>query len=477
MQTNRRSFLRQSALAALALATPSRAAETRKKVIVMGAGLAGLSAAYELSKAGHDVTVLEARTRPGGRVFTLREPFSHGLHAEAGALLFPETHAFTMKYAKQFDLPLTSTTMPEVFGNYYVRGKSIKPAPKSPVEWPFELTPEERKMGLEGMQAKYLGPGLQELGDPTAAGWPTEMQVKYDRVSFASYLRSQGASEGAVGLLRLGYFDLIGDGVDTCSALMILRDAVLGSGSVYHRIKGGNDLLPKTLAAKLGDRVHYATPVVKIGHSAKTVEVTCLQNGARVKMQGDYLVCTIPFSVLRKIETAPGWSAGKREAIEQLPYTSVARVFLQSKARPWVKRGITGYTTTDLPIGLAGDATFDSPGERAILESYVCGATARQVAQMSEAERVSFTLDHMDKAYPGTRANLECTASKCWDEDEWAQGAYAWFKPGQMAPLMPHIARPEGRIHFAGEHTSPWPGWMQGALASGNRAAKEIQEA
>ena len=90
---------------------------------------------------------------------------------------------------------------------------------------------------------------------------------------------------------------------------------------------------------------------------------------------------------------------------------------------------------------------------------------------------MSFALEQMEKVYPAIRENFEVGASKCWDEDEWARGDYAWFKPGQMTSLIPHIARPEGRIHFAGEHASAWPGWMQGALESGNRAAREINEA
>jgi monoamine oxidase len=79
--------------------------------------------------------------------------------------------------------------------------------------------------------------------------------------------------------------------------------------------------------------------------------------------------------------------------------------------------------------------------------------------------------------YPAIRENFEGGTSKCWDEDEWARGDYAWFKPGQMSSLIPHMARSEGRIYFAGEHASAWPGWMQGSIESGNRAAREINEA
>jgi monoamine oxidase len=160
-----------------------------------------------------------------------------------------------------------------------------------------------------------------------------------------------------------------------------------------------------------------------------------------------------------------------------LPYTSVARVYLQTRKRFWLNEGLTGQAATDLPIMSIYDRTVNQPGTRGILESYMAGPQARRATAMKGSERVSFTLEQMGKVHPAIRENFEGGTSKCWDEDEWARGDYAWFKPGQMSSLIPHIARSEGRIHFAGEHASAWPGWMQGALESGNRAAREINEA
>ena len=96
---------------------------------------------------------------------------------------------------------------------------------------------------------------------------------------------------------------------------------------------------------------------------------------------------------------------------------------------------------------------------------------------MKDSDRITSTLDQLSPLFPGLRENFEQGATKCWIEDEWSRGAYAWFRPGQMTSLLPHIARAEGRIHFAGEHASTSPGWMQGALESGKRVAREIDEA
>lgn len=96
---------------------------------------------------------------------------------------------------------------------------------------------------------------------------------------------------------------------------------------------------------------------------------------------------------------------------------------------------------------------------------------------MPTGDRVSYALAEMERVYPDLRRHVERGASKCWDEDAWARGAYVWFRPGQLRSLGPSLATPEGRVHFAGEHTSPWIGWMQGTLQSGLRAAQEILEA
>src|SRR5205085_26269 len=167
---NRRQFLKRSALTAAGL-TLSRsqaiafASVAPKKVIIIGAGMAGLSAGYELTQLGHDVTILEARARPGGRVHTLREPFSDGLHAEAGAMNVFDNHNWTMKYIKLFDLTLDPLSPSNLASLLYIRGHRIEVKRGQPIEWPLDLTPDEKKLGRAGMWEKYIGPALKEMGN------------------------------------------------------------------------------------------------------------------------------------------------------------------------------------------------------------------------------------------------------------------------------------------------------------------------
>ena len=484
---NRREFLKQSALTAAAFSASglplSAAVQTKlerkgaaKKVVVIGAGLAGLSAAFELTQAGHDVTILEARTRPGGRVLTLREPFSDGLYAEAGGMYLNDAYHHLMRYAKLFDVPLDPLYPSKLASLYYIRGKRLKIKAGENVDWPLSLTPEEKTLGVDGLWQKYVSAVPQDIGDPTSADWPPASLKKYDEMTFSEFLRSRGASPDAVALLRLGYLDAFGDGIDSVSALQFLRDAALYQNAKQgYVIKGGSDLLPKAFAARLADRIYYGAPVVKIERSAQQVQVIFLQAGAPQALAADYLVCAIPFSVLRHIEVSPPFSPEKQRVIGRLAYTSIARVYLQSRRRFWIDEGVRGSAHTDQP-GMTAilEQPINQPGTRGILESRAAGPQGRRVAAMKEGERMAFALGQMERIHPGIREHFEGGTSKCWDEDEWARGDYTWFKPGEMISFLPHVARPEGRVHFAGEHTSAWTASMEGALESGNRAAREI---
>lgn len=491
---NRREFLKRAALGAAAFSASldSRSLSSNKlekierkgapkKVIVVGAGLAGLAAAYELTQAGHDVRVLEARTRAGGRVYTLREQFPDGLYAEAGAEAFyPVEPDFAMRYIKLLELPVAQYGLQGLASLYYFSGKRIKDTETPEVEWPLSLTPEEKTLGLPGMRRTYIEPAAEELVKAAQAGWPHDVTEKYDRISFAELLRQRGASSDAVELLRIIDWDFVGEGADNYSALD-LRGQVYNVQAIvrtfakgFYTIQGGNDLLPRALASRLADRIQYGAPVVKIERDARSIRIVYLQASAPRTITADYLVCAIPFSVLRHVEVSPPFSPEKQKSISELLYASVCSVQLQCKRKFWIEQGFSGYTATDLPITYFWESTASQAGPRGILRCYVMGPHARQLATMSQGERIAFCLEQAKKVFPEIKENFEGSASKCW-----GHGAYSWFQPGQMTSLLPHIARPEGRVHFAGEHTASMflRGSMQSALESGIRAAREINEA
>jgi len=483
----RRDFLACAArtAAAIALSTPTASAFPEelkrrgpaRKVIVIGAGLAGLAAGFELTQAGHDVTILEAQTRPGGRAWSVRQPFSDNLYAEAGATGIADTNDLTLRYARLFGLELDSWDPPPSLQDIlYIRGRLVRRTRGIEPDLPFDLPPNEKSLGRAGLFKKYAAPVYPEIGDITDPGWPPPSLWKYDRMSYTEFLRSRGASPEAIA--RMSVFGIWGDGLDTVSALMVLRDdAAFASATGDFHIRGGNDLLPRAFADRLKDKILYGSPAVKIDHDKTGVRTVFQERTGHHTLAGDFLIIAIPFSLLRRVELSPPFSSAKQWVIDQLPYYSVARVSLQSRRRFWIEQGLSGDAYGDLAIGSVRDIAFGQPGPRGILQTYADGPQARRICAMSEQDRISFVLEEMEKVLPGIQENFEGGVSKCWDEDEWERGASSWYKPGQMQEFWPHIARPEGRVHFAGDHTSPWIRWMQGALFSGIRAAREINAA
>jgi monoamine oxidase len=197
-----------------------------------------------------------------------------------------------------------------------------------------------------------------------------------------------------------------------------------------------------------------------------------LHGGSPETIKADRILCAIPFSTLRKIELPATFSERKRDVIKNLRYDSVSRVYLQTKRRFWEDQGLSGFALTKDAVEIWQPA-WNQPGPRGILMTYARPGQAERIAAMKDGERTSSTLDQLDRIFSGLRENFEIGTTKCWVEDEWARGAWAFVGPRDFVSG----SSPEGRIHFAGEHLSPWFSWMQGALDSAQRAVKEINEA
>jgi monoamine oxidase len=483
--TKRREFLKLALLAAPLIGTrawtwPARALSSegrRKRIIIVGAGLAGLVAGYELTESGHDVTILEAQLRPGGRVQTISEPFSDGLYAEAGAARIPDNHELTLRYIKHFGLTIVPFYPKQKDRVFLLGGKRIRVQAGADLnlsQVPFVMTSEERRLGMSGLGKKYMGEAVKQIGDPTVFDWLNGPARAYDKFNMAEYLKKQGASEGAIRLLEL---PVATPEDDPASLLWDLRENRYESyETTRYKIKGGNDLLPKAFAAKLSQNIRYGCPVVRIEQDSTKVHATVAQAGSHHTFEAERLICTVPFPVLRKVKVSPRFSEAKRKAIDELAYDTITRVVLQCRTRYWENDGYNGFGMSDLPQEI-WHPSFDQPGSRGLLVSYMYFALGQRVGAMSEEDRFAFASREMDRVHPGLFDNLEGHFSKVWAADPWAGGAAAIPSPRQMTTLCVGIELPEGRVHFAGEHTSNWTGWMQGALESGLRAAKEVADA
>ncbi len=484
---DRRQFIKEMSFAAAALMLSSgvRRAEGRghvtlagppKNIVILGGGLAGLAAAYELKRAGHKVTILEARKAAGGRVRTLRN-FSEGQYAEAGPVSFPQNHTFTWDYAEEFNLPVIPSIRFGLESVAHVRGSRFRITGGGAANVPFSLKASEREAGVFGLPALYLGSLMRDVGNPRKPDWPPESLRAIDGITLKQLLEDLGASGGAIDLIEASQLGLLGFGLDSFSALDGVVTETIASGGLFHEIQGGNDKLPNALKKRVKKQFKKQSVVLSITQNETGVTVTYSQDGVIQTITADRAICTLPFPILNGIEVNPPFPEDKQRAIRELKLTPITRAFLQFKTRNWEQDGLDGYGITDLSIQNTYSPTLLQGGKRGILATYTGGERALFWGAMSEKDRQTMSLNKLGSLFNGLSNNYESGTSQIWHEDEWARGAFTYFQPGQITELLPVAQRPEGRIHFAGEHTSVWHGWMNGALESGNRAAEEVNQA
>ena len=453
-------------------------AGARKRVVVIGAGLAGLVAAFELKRQGHDVTVLEAQNRVGGRIYTLRAPFSPGLYAEAGGMRIPRAHGLTLRYCDLFGLPMRPFVMGNPNALVHLGGQRMTraEADADPGRLPFELADHERGRTPDALWETEVGDLRTMVEHDGTAAWD-HIVAEYDQYSLFEFLRARGWSRGAIEAFTvLNFLE-----ADMHNSLVeILREDLGGAYVDMQEIAGGMDALPNAFYAHLADDIRFGANVEALEQDPDGVTVHYKTEADHYATRSDFAVVTVPFSVLRTIEVLPSFSAGKQRAIRQLNYHASTKILFQVRERVWEDDdGIFGGgTVTELPVRRMNYPTPDPTTRRGVLlASYTWGQDALQWGAMDEETRLEEALDDVERIHPRIRDVYEVGASHAWYSDRWARGAFAMFAPEQQTQLQDDIVRPEGRIHFAGEHCSLYHAWIQGALESGIRAARAIHEA
>ncbi|SDH33069.1 monoamine oxidase [Lentzea fradiae] len=452
-----------------------------RSVVVVGAGLAGLATAYELTNRGCEVTVLEASDRAGGRAYTLRHPFADGLHAEAGAMTITPHCYYVHHYARELGVEMDVADLVDSQFAYFMGGRFFTPDQASVAGSGLPLTDEELSLDVPGMIKRYVTELADELRpDLTAEEWhATPKLLPYDERSVYEVLRERGASPAAIDLMEPLFLEMRGGDLKSASALAWLRHeasphSLTHADPRWSKIKGGTDNLPRAFAERLRDRIHYRKPVVRVRQDDDEAEVTFLEHGRLRSIRAEHVVVTVPFSAIRHIDLGEArLPADKIEVMRRVKYSSIVRVYLQVRERFWQGKAIS--YSTDLPVRWLRDATPRTAGPRKILECLLTGWRARAIGAMTEEERVGFALDQVESVLPGAREHFELGTSVVWDKQPHIEGSYILPEVGHEK-LLPVIRRPEGRVHFAGEHAGfePNGGSMTFALESGVRTVVEL---
>jgi monoamine oxidase len=455
---------------------------TPATIAVVGAGLAGLSAAYELIRAGHRVIVVEASRRPGGRCYTLREPFAPGQYAEAGAMRFPSSHRLLFAYLDRFGIATRSFEALNPAGLYALGG--VRARMDAVFADPLSAPHRARRLWNESIE-----PLVRRYRTVQAQGgnaWPALVE-EYNELTLRDFLVESGWTEqdiAAIGLVGLG---LGGYGaLMNMAFLELFRLSLLGSDEALHEIVGGADQLPRALIERppspglpaLAESVRYGAKLRGLHQDRSSVTLAVHTAAGPETIVADYVLVTVPFPLLRFVDAEPRFSPGKTRAINELHYFSSTKVFLQFRSRFWEHEPYqcAGMVVTDLPIRALylpqPSATAQHDTRSVVLASYTWESEARVWEALSPEDRVKEALRQVGIIFPAALDEFEVGASVVWNDPAlFAGGAFAQYAPGQRGVLYNDIVSPEGRVHFAGEHTSFEHGWMEGAIESGLREA------
>jgi monoamine oxidase len=466
-------------------------------VIIVGAGFAGLAAARDLHARGFHVRLVDARSRIGGRVHTIRDGFAEGQHGEAGGELIDREHTAARELAQSLGLKLTRI-LRKGFGSHLVGpGGRVRHHVSQSTDW------AKLSKAFSGALGAYRRAGDRH-------GWDSAVARVLGARSPEQHLealragRKNSANEVAwlcTQVSSLHGFFLADAG--ELSMLMLLdelmADADPGNREMY-RIAGGNDRLAAAMARRLDkDTILLGREVVAITQTEGGVRVSVRDDGGARSgaapdgvLEADYVIVTAPATAVRRIRFEPALPAEQHRAIDTLPYGQATKTLLQC-ARPfWRTADRPRAYGTNLDVGALWDGSEGQSGRAAILVSLAGGsasAQARELLRTEGPEGFIGRLGWMRAAKPAKSAKTAKTRrgrgaveteviashSTTWEHDRWAGGGYAFFSPSYDPALRRWLAVPAGRILFAGEHTSlEWQGYINGALTTGQRAAMEV---
>ncbi len=470
-----------------------------KKVIILGAGMAGLATAYQLNKLGYDCTLLEARARPGGRVWTIRPGtketeldgalqtcrFDEGQYFNAGAMRIPHHHTSVIQYCRELGVPMESFTNVNEGAYYYSEGKGsysnkrirqrelhndvrgytsemlAKVMDQNALDAP--LTPEDKEKIIEYLIAEgsldrtklYKGSARRGFEMPPGA---------YGQAGAAAAVPSM------VELLQSGFYD---------AHFYRIPEYTYEQQSTMLMVTGGTDKLTDAFVKQLGKKITYNAEVTKILKADNSVNVLYkdVAKGTTHELSGDYCVCTIPLPVLSSIEH--NFSSNISRAIDLIPHNNACKIGLQFKRRFWEEDDqiFGGISRTNMDITqIVYPCTGYFSKKGVLIGYYTYGNTAEKIGNLSLADREKLALDQGSKIHPQYKTEFENSFSVTWQKLRYSQAGWAIFPPDVRAAYYPALSQPDGNVYFAGDHTSYLTAWIAGAFEAAHQTVKSIHE-
>jgi monoamine oxidase len=448
------------------------------RIVVVGAGLAGLVCAYRLRQAGFAAQVFEASGRIGGRCITGRGDFAEGQIYEHGGELIDNGHIDLKHLVSELGFTLDDLLQAETHGTEQLGFFFGKP-------YTFTQMTNDLKEIWQQIHS-----------DTTAAGYPTLYNSfttrgqQLDQMSLHQWIESfvpggHGSSLGQ--MLDVAYNIEYGAETTVQSSLNMLyllgfvgpgQFRTFGKSNEKYHVRGGNDQVATALAAKLGSQITTATPLTAIKlNNDGTYTLTFANGSGSITRIADHVVLTLPFSLLRAVDfSGAGFNQVKTIAINELALGTNSKVHLQFNSRFWRDQGCTGETYSDRGYQNTWEVTRAQAGMSGILSWYTGGNPGVAVGTGTPQQQAKTFLKEIEPVLPGATANWNGRVVRdFWTGYEWTKGSYSYWKVGQYTRFSGAEKERSGNCHFAGEHTSTdFQGYLNGAVETGQRAAAEI---
>jgi monoamine oxidase len=483
-RTTRAKVLRQAGMAGLGLAGLARLAPPARgasapTIVVVGAGLAGLTCAYRLKQAGFRAQVYEASTRLGGRCWSGRGVFDDGQVYEHGGELIDQGHNEIRNLAQELGLDLDNLASAEINGSeplYRFDGE-----PYTFAEATDDLKPVWQKLHKDVSAASY--PTL--FDSYTQRGW------ELDHMSIVDWIEESvpGGIASKLGqLLDVAYNIEYGAESSMQSALNLLyllgysgqgQLRIFGPSNEKYHVRGGNDQVAAGLAAALAGQITKSSELVAVKQTATGAYVlTFKQGSATSTITADKVVFALPFSILRHSVnlSKSAFSARKLQAIAELGMGTNSKLHVQFRRRYWNELGCNGETYADTGYQNTWEVSRAQPGTSGILVDYTGGTIGASFGSGTPTSRAQQFLQQIEPVLPGISQHWNGKATvDFWTGYEWTRGSYSYWKVGQYTGFSGIEGRQEGNAHFCGEHTSiDFQGYLNGAVETGERAAGEV---
>ncbi|NXY24897.1 OXLA oxidase, partial [Atrichornis clamosus] len=447
------------------------------RVVVVGAGIAGLAAAKLLRDAGHTVTVLEMSGRVGGRIQTYR-PEGQDWYVELGPMRLPGKHRLIREFIRQFDLKLNPFIQRDGNTWYFLNGTRVRAeeVDRNPDILNYPVKPSERGKSARQLYREALGKAFKQFQNVDCRKY----LAQHDSFSTKEYLiKVGGLSQGAVEMIG----DLLNeDSGFYLSFLASLWDFDVFSDESFDEITGGFDQLPRAFHKALPNVVRLNCTVEKIMAKGNRVRVFYRAPDTLdpAVVTADFVLVTSSAKATRHIQFLPPLSPAKAHALRSVHYASATKIALACSERFWEKDGIRGgHSVTDRPSRFVYYPSHNfSSGVGVVLASYTWNDDAEFFLPLPDQECVAVVLRDLAAIHGVSEERLRFSCDQHvvhrWQLDRHALGAFAAFTPYQFTDFSRALFAPEGRVHFAGEHAAQPHAWLDTALKAAVRAAANI---